>query len=147
TQTLWVVFSPTDARDYTTVLDSVTIRVKKATSTTAITSNTASPSRAGQSVTVTFSVTGTGTPTGSARVTAGTGEACSGTLNSGNGSCALVFLTRGTRTLTAAYAGDDNFKKSISLSVMQVVHGRRKYWRDGEQHFRETEYWADDSDR
>ena len=120
-QTLSVAFTPSDTTDYTTATDSVTITVNKTTRTTAITSNTPNPSLAAQAVTVSFTVTGAGTPTGSVTVTASTRETCSGTLNSGKGSCVLTFVASRKRTLTAAYAGDTNFKNSTSVKVTEVV--------------------------
>jgi hypothetical protein len=95
----------------------------KATSATAITSDTPNPSVPGQTVTVGFSVSGITTPTGSVTVNASTGERCSGILSSGAGSCSLVFATSGSRTLTANYSGDTNFAGGSSGGVTQTVTG------------------------
>ncbi len=120
-QTLAVTFTPSDTTDYTTATDTVTITVNPASSTTTITSDTPNPSQVGEAVTVSFSVMGTGVPTGSVVVTASTGESCTGTLSAGAGSCLLTFAASGSRTLTASYAGDNNFKNSSSDKVKQVV--------------------------
>jgi hypothetical protein len=120
-QTLAVTFTPSDTTDYTTATDTVTITVNQARSTTTITSDTPNPSQVGEAVTVSFSVMGTGVPTGSVVVTASTGESCTGTLSAGAGSCLLTFTASGSRTLTASYAGDNNFKSSSSDKVKQVV--------------------------
>ena len=101
------------------------VNVGKATSTTTITSNTPSPAIVGQIVTVSFKVAPqySGTPTGSATVTASTGETCTGALTAGAGSCTLKFATGGSRTLTAVYSGDSNFLTSTSATATQVVSG------------------------
>jgi len=95
----------------------------KASSTTAITANAPNPSAISQAVMVTFSVSGVTKPTGSVKVSASTGETCSGTLAAGIGSCVLTFTTSGVRTLTAAYSGDGNFSSSTSAGVSQTVNG------------------------
>lgn len=84
--------------------------VKKAETTTVITSDLPDPSITGAPVVVTFSVTadapGSVTPPGNVTVTDGTAS-CTATVASG--SCTLVLTTEGQRTLTATYAGDANF--------------------------------------
>jgi hypothetical protein len=99
----------------------------KAASTIAITSNTPDPSTARQPVTISFTAAGTGAgPTGSVRVTASTGQSCKGTLTSAKtGTCSITFNSAGSLTLTARYAGDNNFSASTSASVSQTVTGRR----------------------
>ena len=119
--TLSVTFNTIDMIDYTSSSASVTLTVTKAASTTSLTSSTPNPSEAGQALTFNFSVTGTGVPTGQVTVTASTGEHCAGTLSAGAGSCSLTFATKGSRTLTASYAGDTNFKSSSSGEVAQIV--------------------------
>ncbi len=111
--------------NYTITYNTALFTISKATSSTTITSNLPSPSNVGQIVTVNFSVAPqfTGTPTGNVTVTASTGEMCSGALSAGAGSCSFTFGTGGSRTLTAAYAGDINFLTSASPSVTQVVSG------------------------
>ena len=99
------------------------VAISKATSATTITSNLPNPSILGQIVTVSFRVAPqfTGTPTGNVRVTASTGQTCTGALTLGVGSCTLSFSTGGSRTLTAAYLGDANFAGSTSAAATQVV--------------------------
>ena len=48
---------------------------------------------------------GPGAVTGTVQIS-GDGVSCVATLVAGNGSCTLVYATPGTRTITAAYAGD-----------------------------------------
>jgi FtsP/CotA-like multicopper oxidase with cupredoxin domain len=87
----------------------------KAVSATSILAHTPNPSVVGQAVPVTFSVTGTGVaPTGNVTVKATTGESCTGTVAAGT--CSLIFVTTGTRTMTATYAGDANFNGSSSAA-------------------------------
>lgn len=104
--------------------DTETHLVEKASTTTTILSNAPNPSVVGETVTVTWQVTvvppGSGTPTGNVTVSDGQGLECSAPLAAGN--CTLTFLTVGTRTLTASYAGDDDFKSSVSAGVEQQVH-------------------------
>jgi YVTN family beta-propeller protein len=94
---------------------------RKASSTTAISSNTPNPSNTGQAVAIGVKVSGSGTPTGSVQVSASTGENCTATLASGAGTCSITFATAGMRTLTAAYPGDNNFTGSGSAAVSQTV--------------------------
>jgi len=95
----------------------------KAASMTTITSSSPNPSAPGQAVTVGVTVTGPGSPTGLVTISATTGESCSGLLMAGGGSCSLVFLTAGSRLLTANYVGDTNFVGSSSAGVAQSVVG------------------------
>jgi len=99
------------------------LTVSKATTTIAITANSPNPALIGQGVTFSFRATPqyTNSPTGLVTVTASTGERCSGALTGGVGSCAIVFTTSGTRTLTASYPGDTNFNGSTSASVNQTI--------------------------
>jgi FtsP/CotA-like multicopper oxidase with cupredoxin domain len=100
-----------------------TVNVTQASTATTITANAPNPAIVGQIVTVSFKVTPqfTGTPTGSIKVTASTGETCTGALTAGAGSCTLTFATGGARTLTAVYSGDSNFVTSTSAAANQVV--------------------------
>jgi hypothetical protein len=52
----------------------------------------------------------------------GTGSVtCTGTLSAGAGSCSLRFTTTGSKTLTGAYSGDNNYGTSTSAKVTQTV--------------------------
>jgi hypothetical protein len=95
----------------------------KGVSTTTISSSTPNPSSLNQAVQINFTVTGGGVaPTGSVTVSASTRESCTGTLNSGAGSCSITFSTAGARTLTARYAGDTNYNSGTSTGVTQTVN-------------------------
>jgi len=112
--------------NYTIAYVNGTLTVAQASTITTITSNLPNPAIVGQIVTVNFGVAPqfTGTPTGSVKVTASTGETCTGVLSAGTGSCPLTFLIGGSRTLTAVYSGDGNFFASpASAPVTQNVSG------------------------
>ncbi len=98
-------------------------QVDKADTTTTITSDNPDPSVVGQPVTVNFSVTvnapGTGTPTGNVTVSDGT-DSCTGTVASGG--CVISFGSAGAKSLTATYAGDDNFNGSASAPASHTVN-------------------------
>ena len=91
------------------------VTITKATPIVAITSHTPNPSVVGESVTINFSVTPSGSiiPTGSVTVTAGA-DNCS--ANVATGQCPITFALSGTKTLTAQYSGDTNFKAAATLS-------------------------------
>ncbi len=88
--------------------------VRKSTATT-ITSNLSAPSVVGEPVMVQYSVVvtapGGGMATGNVIVSDGN-QSCTGTV--AEAGCAIAFTTRGTKTLTATYAGDTNFNSSSS---------------------------------
>ncbi|HEX5041663.1 MAG TPA: Ig-like domain repeat protein [Candidatus Polarisedimenticolaceae bacterium] len=96
--------------------------VDKASTATSITLASPDPSVSGQSVSVGFSVSplspGAGTPTGMVTVSDGQGASCSASVAAGT--CALVFPTAGTRSLTASYAGDASFHASAGNASHEV---------------------------
>jgi len=75
----------------------------------------------GQSVTVSYQLSTTGSPTGSATVTADSGENCTATINSPAGSCILVFGSAGSHSLSATYTGDGNYLASNSTSYPVTI--------------------------
>ena len=94
--------------------------------TVTITKNSPSPSATGQVVTVSCAVSQsvrvTYKPTGTVSVNASTGESCLAALPAnGKGSCQLLFLAAGTRTLTATYSGDAKDQSSVSGVATQTV--------------------------
>src|SRR5262249_5735836 len=97
-------------------------QVDKADTTTAITNDMPDPSKVGQPYTVSFTVTvnspGAGTPTGNVTVSDGAAS-CTATVAAG--SCSLTSTTAGSKTLTAAYAGDSNFNGGTSAAEPHQV--------------------------
>ena len=90
-------------------------QVDKADTTTTITNDMPDPSKVGQAYTVSFTVTvnspGAGTPTGNVTVSDGAAS-CTATVAAGG--CSLTSTAAGSKTLTAAYAGDSNFNGGTS---------------------------------
>jgi hypothetical protein len=106
-QILSADFFPTDTVSYHNVPDTtVVINVLKAPTTLTITDIFPGPSTAGDPVTVVFDLDGTfGTPGGTITVTDGV-DSCTAAATAT--SCTMTMTTPGTRTITAAYSGDDN---------------------------------------
>ena len=103
--------------------DPQTFSIDKADTTMWIVSHTPDPSVIGQTVAVTFALAvnspGGGSPTGTVTVGDGT-VSCNATLPAA--SCQLTFTTAGTKTLTATYAGDGDYKVSASPGVTHTVN-------------------------
>jgi hypothetical protein len=120
-----VTFTPSVKADYNTATDSVSLQVLPAASTTTITSQdqTVTQNRSGVATAVVDCNVASYKPTGAVTLSANTGESCSGTVNatSGNGSCKLIFTTSGTRTISAAYSGDDNHTGSNNSSQSPAI--------------------------
>jgi hypothetical protein len=91
---------------------------------TVINSDSPDPSLVGQSYTVTVSVarsSGSGTaPTGTVTISEGS-NSCMLTLSGGSGSCAMISLLAGSRSLVASYAGALGFNASESTIVSHTV--------------------------
>ena len=101
---------------------SVQYTVAQGTTSTTLASGI-NPSLVGQVVAFSFTVTASSpnvTPTGSVTVSASTGESCSAALAAG--ACSITFTSAGSRTVTASYAGDTNYKGSTSAQVSQTVN-------------------------
>jgi hypothetical protein len=95
--------------------------VRKADTTTTITSHVPEASVVGQEITVSFRVVatspGSGVPTGSVTISDGI-NSC--TARVAAGSCALTPGTSGRKTLTATYGGDGNFNESSGAASYVV---------------------------
>jgi Flp pilus assembly protein TadG len=88
------------------------------TTTTTITAHTPDPSSVGQSVTVTATVTGGSTaPTGTIMIT-GADTPCTITLPAT--SCNVIFVSAGTKTLSAVYNGDTTHATSNTTATHTV---------------------------
>ena len=102
---------------------SVTHVVKSTTSLT-ITQDTPDPSTLGSGVTVSWTLSSSGTApiTGNVTLTVnGNGGGCSAPAAIGSGSCNLIFTATGSRTITATYAGDDNYGGSTDTESHQIT--------------------------
>jgi hypothetical protein len=94
--------------------------VTKGSTTVNITADTPDPSVPGQAVEVSFSVIGGGVaPTGFVSIT-GADIGCVIALSGGSGSCNVVFITIGDKTLTATYLGDSNYLSSVGTELHSV---------------------------
>lgn len=108
---------------YTSGSDTEAHTVSKATPSVSITSDTPDPSALGAAYTVAVSVSGAGaTPGGTVSISDGT-DSCDATLSAGSGSCALSSTTAGSKTLTASYAGDDNYLSANGTATHTVNKG------------------------
>src|SRR5262249_57692496 len=92
----------------------LSLTVNTADTTAAITDDMPDPTVTGQGYTVSYSVTGSQgnsptAPTGNVVVSDGT-DTCTGTVAAGK--CTLTSSTVGSKTLSATYQGDGNFKAS-----------------------------------
>ncbi len=114
-----LIFSAPDHASVTS--DAIDVRSPSVATTTTIIADIPDPSVPGEAVTVTFSVTSNaGSPTGTVTVTAnGGGESCSAPV--AVGSCTLVLIGEGSRTLTASYVGDAPFEASSDTESHDVV--------------------------
>lgn len=102
-------------------VNSSTVTVAPAGTSTNITSDAPDPSAPGQAVTVTWDVTSPGgTPTGTVQVTvSGGSETCSADVSAGQ--CAITLTGEGSRTLTATYQGSATFQSSTGTEAHSVV--------------------------
>ena len=122
-ETLSVVFTPTQSAHFATATDSVMLVVNPQNTTTLITGTTPAPPTAGTPVKVKFRVAAAhGYPTQTVEVNSTTGESCRGTLKAGTGSCTLVFAAPGPRRLIASYSGDNNDLSSTSAELPVTVN-------------------------
>jgi hypothetical protein len=100
---------------------SQTFQIVKASASVAITADTPDPSQYGQQIDVSFTVSGpSGAPTPTGNVTVSDGvTSCAGTVAGGH--CALTPTSVGAKTLTATYAGDNNYQSNTSAGVPHQV--------------------------
>jgi hypothetical protein len=124
TQTLSVLFTPTDATDYTTATQTVALVVNNPTTSGAL-SSSANPSQFGQTVTLSLAVTPVASlpaaPSGSVTFFDGTKKLGSTTLTANLATLQVATLTAGTHALTAVYSGDTNYAGSTSAVLNQTV--------------------------
>lgn len=101
------------------------IAVSSSNPTTTTLSSSANPALAGQKVT--YEATVSPVPDAGAVSFADDGDTRSGcgsvplNASTGTATCALVYSTRGTHTVTASYSGDTTFAPSTSNSLTEVI--------------------------
>ena len=118
-QTLSVTFTPTDATDYNTATDSVTLTVNKGAPTLTV-ATSGSPSTYGSSVT--FTATVSAGPTGSVTFYDSGVAIGTGTIGGAIATFSTTALTAGSHTITAAWAGNSNYNSITSSSITQAVN-------------------------
>jgi hypothetical protein len=102
---------------------SETVTPAKLIPTVTITGDVPDPSTPGQSVVVGVTVSSTGaTPTGIVAIS-GADTNCTITLAGGSGSCNVVFMSTGAKTLTASYSGDANYTTGSDTESHTVSQG------------------------
>jgi hypothetical protein len=103
---------------------STTSHTVKNAVTTTINADTPDSSTTGQLVAVNVTVSGAGaTPTGTVDIS-GADTNCTLTLSSGSGTCSVVFITTGAKTITATYNGDANYVGgSVDTESHTVIQG------------------------
>ena len=124
TQTLSVLFTPTDATDYTTVTQTVSLVVNNPTTSGAL-SSSGNPSQFGQPITLSLAITPVASlsaaPTGTVTFFDGTKNVGTANLASNVATLSLATLTAGSHALTAVYSGDTNYAGSTSAVFTQTV--------------------------
>jgi hypothetical protein len=124
-QTLSVIFTPTDPTDYTNPTASVALTVSKATTAVTVTPSSSSITTA-QALTATVSLSGGGgnlTPSGSVTLTSGSYSSAPATLNAGGAAINIPAgsLATGADTLAVTYTGDGNFNSSAGSASVTVT--------------------------
>ncbi|MEN1726963.1 MAG: Ig-like domain-containing protein [Pseudomonadota bacterium] len=96
--------------NYSAASDTLAHTVNRIAATVTITASNPNPSVFGQTVQVEVSVTSPeGTPSGTVTISDGDVQCTTPALQGGSASCNLTPASAGEKTLTATYAGDDNF--------------------------------------
>ena len=118
TPTLSVVFTPSDAVDYSSASATVSLTVNKVTPTVLLTSS-ANPTVYGGSVT--FTAQTAASATGTMTFYDGAAIIGTGTLSGGVATFTVNSLGAGTHSITASYPGDSNYLSAVSAAVSQIV--------------------------
>ncbi len=102
-----------------TSVTSTPVDIRKASTTTRIVSDLPDPSLVGAAVAVRVEVTSaSGSPSGAITVSSSSGGSCSASIV--DGGCAIVLNTAGNQTLTATYAGNQQFDGSSDTESHRV---------------------------
>ena len=101
-----------------------TVNAGSLASTSTALASSQNPSTAGQSVTFTATVTSqtAGNITGTVNFLDGATQIGSGAISSGKATFSTTTLTQGSHSVTAHYAGNNNFAASTSTAVTQTVN-------------------------
>jgi len=126
-QTLSVLFTPTDVDDYSTAMASVVLVVNQASTAVLLTSS-ANPQAVGKAVTFTAT---TSSPAGGSMTGPVVFYANGTTLGSvplaGNAaSLTTSFATNGNYNITASYSGDGNYLGSTSATLNEIIGSKFK---------------------
>jgi hypothetical protein len=119
TQTLSVLFMPTDATDYQSVTQTVQLTVNKATSSVALSANP-NPAAQGKPDVLTATVSGAGQPGGTVVFLSGSTTLCTSAVNSGVATCSFTPTASGTLSIAAQYQGDANHLASSASLTLNV---------------------------
>ncbi|MGA2889399.1 MAG: choice-of-anchor D domain-containing protein [Terracidiphilus sp.] len=120
-KTLTVTFAPTDTTDYTTVTETVTLTVNKATPIVELTSS-ASSIVDGKPETFKATVVGSGAkPTATVSFLDGATQLDTETLSGSVATYTTNKLAVGKHRITASYSGDENYVGSTSTAITVTV--------------------------
>jgi len=120
-QTLSVVFTPTDAVDFTPATATVMLTVVPLTPTVAVIP-TPNPAFVSNAVTITASVPSpASTPSGTITFYDGAAQLGTSALNDGLATFTTSSLAMGTHSISAAYSGDANYRPAASSAVVETI--------------------------
>jgi Pro-kumamolisin, activation domain/Bacterial Ig-like domain (group 3) len=123
-QPLSASFTPTNAVDYTPATKTVTLTVNRSPSTVTLTASSSSV-YAGKSVTFTAVVqpAAIGVPSGAVQFSDGATTMATQNLESETASWSTTALAVGAHSITATYAGDQNFSGNTASLTERIVAG------------------------
>jgi len=120
-QTLKVLFTPTDTTDYTTSTASVTLNVIPATPGLTVTSSP-NPGFLSNPITFTAAISALSVlPTGTVTFYDGTTQIGSGTVSAGMATCTTSALIAGAHSITAVYSGDSSYGPATSGMISETI--------------------------
>jgi hypothetical protein len=119
TQTLSVLFTPSDKTDYQSVTQTVLLTVNKAASSVALVAGL-NPAAQGKPDVLTATVTGAVQPGGTVVFLSGSITLCTSTVNSGVATCTFTPTASGVLSITAQYQGDANHLLSSASLTLNV---------------------------
>lgn len=124
TQVLSVLFTPSDATDYTSAAQTVQLIVNQAPSSVTLTASQ-NPAAQGAAESLTATVAGAGQPGGTVVFLSGATTLCTATLNASSvATCVFTPASSGALSLSTQYRGDTNHQatsNSLALSVYDAA--------------------------